>query len=185
MRDKMNSQYAKISHWIVLAALAGNIFPHNHMMEIPPVKQLQYWTHSRRGSGFQSTHWFLDSSINTHGPFCRRPRNLWPLPELFCNHSLHTASEKHICQEDRSVRTAVIFWLSNLMRQRLVWEQTVGITLVDLAVVALRSCWETERTKHGRSHTVRYVSDGWLDGKSCRRHSDRRVYEQHWFYCLT
>ena len=85
----------------------------------------------RTDSGFQSTLQLLDSSINTHKPFCRiaPPKT----PSRFPSFSAITIStrppRKHICQKDRSVSTAVIFWLSSPMRRLPMWEQTEGITI--------------------------------------------------------
>lgn len=153
-------QNAKIYCLLALPAFPCHIFPHNRIiMEIPAARQLPCWTHSSQTwgqTGFQTTLWLLDSTINTHKPFCRRPRNPKQIFRLFCNHNLHTASEKHICQKDRSVRTAVIFWLSNLMRQLLMWEQTAGITifcriLVDPGICCglILAILEIGTTKHG------------------------------------
>lgn len=70
----------------------------------------------RTGSGSESALW-LFGQLDKHPqkPLCRCPRNPEQIFKLFflfffpCNHHLHTASEEHICQKDRSVRAAVIF----------------------------------------------------------------------------
>lgn len=78
----------------------------------------------------ESTLWLLEGTINTHKPFLLQPPkppsrfssfsaiaiSTWPLRNIFA---------KRI----GTMWTVVIFWLSNLMRQLLVWEQTARLAL--------------------------------------------------------
>lgn len=99
-----------------------------------PSRQLPRWTHSsqtvKTDSGMESTLWLLESTINTHKPFLLQ--SLKP-PSRFSSFSaiiISTWPLRNIfAKRIGSMWTVVISWLSNLMRQLLVWEQRARHTL--------------------------------------------------------
>lgn len=78
------------------------------------------------------------------------------------------ASEKHICQADKIVRTAVIFWLSNMMRKSDAWnKESMDLYILQDSATSMPLCKDDKPFEDGFSQIFTYYEHAFWDAFKC------------------